>query len=394
MVVVKLPRAVTLWRVSASAVADGHPTPFWRQMAWPDTVAVANEAMLANRLVEEAVTAVEVVTVRRSPVALTKVRFVTVPEVARRFVVVTEMAVREVMVPFVETKVSIVPLVAVRSDTNKDEPVALVKVVFWRLVLPRTVRTPETVAEVLNVKSAVEVPPANWIAFVVVLPAFVTVWRFGVVPEGQLVPLAKHTAIPFTNIAVEVTVVAESVLAYKEEPVAFSKLNVAIVPEVEVRVVIEPFTDVSVLMEAMLEISESPVALVKPKLEANRLVLVVFVPVAFTQVMLVRSSGPESTRFSMVAVVAAKIVAVALVKRAAGAKRLLIVEEFEVRFVMSPVEALKFVTNKLTPVPETNVRLEMVPEVETRFVKVPVVAEIVVALKVVTPRVSMKAFVA
>lgn len=187
--------------------------PSAKQMAWPDTVAVANEALLANRFVLDAVTEVEVVTVRRSPVAFEKVRFVIVPEVASRFVVVTEMADKLVIVPWVETKVSIVPLEAVSKETNKEEPVALANVAFWREVLPSTVRTPLTVAEVLNVKSEVEVPPANWRALVVVLPAFVTVWRFGVVPVGQLVPLAKHTATPPTKIAEEVTVLADKVLA-------------------------------------------------------------------------------------------------------------------------------------------------------------------------------------
>jgi len=214
VVVVNDPRAVTDWRVSRPIVLEKLQfDPSAKQMAWPETVAVANEAEFAKRLVAVAVMAVEVPTFKRSPVALPKVRFVIVPLVAKRFVVVTEMADKEVIVPLVETKVSIVPLVAVTSETNKEEPVALPKVAFWRLVLPSTVRTPETVAEVLKTKSAVEVPPANCRAFVVVLPAFVTVWRFGVVPEGQLVPLARHTAIPPTNIAEEVTVVAERVEA-------------------------------------------------------------------------------------------------------------------------------------------------------------------------------------
>ena len=153
---------------------------------------------MAKRFEEEAVTAVEVVTLKRSPVAFPKVRFVMVPLVAKRLVVVTEVADKLVIVPFVETKVSIVPFEAVSKDTNKLDPVAFVKVVFWSELLPRTVSTPFTVALVLKVKSAVEVPPANWMAFVVVLPAFVTVWRFGVVPVGQLVPFARHTATPFT----------------------------------------------------------------------------------------------------------------------------------------------------------------------------------------------------
>jgi hypothetical protein len=138
---------------------------------------------------------------------------VTVVEAAKRLVVVTEIAESDVIVPLVDTSVSIVPLVAVRSETNKEAPVAFVNRTFWRLDWPLAVKIPLTVAEVLKTKSAVEVPPANWMARVVVLPAFVTVWRFGVVPVGQLVPEARHTAIPLTNIAVEDTVVAWIVLA-------------------------------------------------------------------------------------------------------------------------------------------------------------------------------------
>jgi hypothetical protein len=225
-------------------------------------VAEANEAKLANKLEELAVTAVEVVINARSPVAFPKVRLVIVPFVAKRFVVVTETAVTEVIVPFVETRFSIVPFEAVSKVTNKLAPVAFVKVVFWREDNPLAVKMPFTVALVLKTKSAVDVPPANWIAFVVVFPAFVTVWRFGVVPVGQLVPFARHTAIPPTKIAEEVTVEAESVAALSEEPVAFVKLKVAIVPEVETRFVIEPLIEVRVLIAAMFEVSELPVALV------------------------------------------------------------------------------------------------------------------------------------
>jgi len=83
------------------------------------------------------------------------------------------------------------------------------------------VKIPFTVALVLKTKFPVDVPPANWMAFVVVLPAFVTVWRLDVVPLGQLVPFARHTAMPFTNMAELETVLAERVFAYKLEPVAF-----------------------------------------------------------------------------------------------------------------------------------------------------------------------------
>ena len=160
-VVAKAPRLVTEARVSASVAALGQPTPFDKQMAWPETVAVAKLAILAWSVEAVALPAVSVP--------------VTVVEAARRFVVVTEIAESDVIVPLVETKVSIVPLLAVRSVTKRLEPVAFVKVVFWRLDWPLAVKTPLTVALVLKTKSAVDVPPANWMALVVVLPAFVTV---------------------------------------------------------------------------------------------------------------------------------------------------------------------------------------------------------------------------
>lgn len=66
--------------------------------------------------------------------------------------------------------------------------------------------------------------------------------------------MARHTAIPFTKIAVEVTVVADKVLAFSEAPVA------------------EP--NVRVLKEAVLAFKETPVAVVKPRLPVKRFVLV------------------------------------------------------------------------------------------------------------------------
>jgi hypothetical protein len=151
------------------------------------------------------------------------------------------------------------------------------------------------------------------------------------------------------------------------------------VPEVEVSVVIEPFTEVRVLMLAMFEVSESPVALVKPKVVAKRLVEVVLVPVAFTQVILVRLRGEPRTKFVMVAVVAVRLTIEEDVNVADGEKRFVIVEELLVKLLIDPVPALKFVTKRLVPVALANRKFVIVPEE---------------ALKVVTPSVSMKAFVA
>jgi len=55
-----------------------------------------------------------------------------------------------------------------------------------------TVRLPVTT------KSFVDVPPLNTMAFVVVFPAFVTVWKLAAVELGQLVPFKRQTDEPFT----------------------------------------------------------------------------------------------------------------------------------------------------------------------------------------------------
>ena len=73
MVVVKLPRAVTDWRVSESTVPLGQPTPFARQTATPETVAVENVPMFARIWVPVAVEN------ERSPV---EAKFVEVPLVS------------------------------------------------------------------------------------------------------------------------------------------------------------------------------------------------------------------------------------------------------------------------------------------------------------------------
>jgi hypothetical protein len=119
---------------------------------------------------------------------------------------------------------------------------------------------------------------------------------------------------------------------------------------------------------------------VKPKVVAKRFVEVVLVPVAFTQVILVRLRGEPRTKFVMVAVVAVRFTIVEDVNVAEGEKRFVIVEELlEVKLLIDPVPALKFVTKRLVPVALANRKFVIVPEE---------------ALKVVTPSVSMKALVA
>ena len=132
--------------------------------------------------------------------------------------------------------------------------VAFVAVRVWRAEVPRTVSVPVTVEEEVrlppsSMKVAVEVPPANWMAFVVVFPAFVTVCRFGVVPVGQFVPFARHTLNPFTSTAP----------AFKVVPDAVAKPS----QEVEVPFVNERFVNVPLVPNKLVVVTLVPVAMVK-----------------------------------------------------------------------------------------------------------------------------------
>jgi hypothetical protein len=168
------------------------------------------------------------------PVAVVKLKkLVDVPFVNERFVIVPFVEFNVVAVPFVVKKFvvvafeprelvkkieAIVPLATERlepvADTNESEvmdafvaplfvaklfvevtfvPVAFVNVTPWREALLPIVRVPTTARSDVIANAAVDVPPANWIAFVVVFPALVTVWKLGDVPDGQFVPLARQT---------------------------------------------------------------------------------------------------------------------------------------------------------------------------------------------------------
>lgn len=121
---------------------------------------VVPEAVVKAKVVMVAFVANKLVLVVFVPVALVQTR----PERVRGF-----ETVRLVKLPFVEKRLVEVTEVAV----------ALVKVRACRAEAPETERELETV------KPAVEVPPANWIALVVVFPALVTACRvlLAVVPR-------------------------------------------------------------------------------------------------------------------------------------------------------------------------------------------------------------------
>ncbi len=134
------------------------------------------------------------------------------------------------------------------------------------MLVPATAKVPVTEEE------AATKPPKNWAVVVVKLPRAVTDWRVSR-PEaaGQLVPFERQTEIPFTKIAVEVTVFAERVSAFSVDPVALVKLKLVMVPVVARR-------------------------LVEKRFAANKLVVVVLMPVALVNVTPARVETPVTLR--------------------------------------------------------------------------------------------------
>lgn len=67
----------------------------------------------------------------------------------------------------------------------------------------------------------------NWISLVVVFPALVTVWKLGVVPEGQFVPSKRHTAVLLIKVFDErrVEPVIARVVPVVFVPVALPQVN-------------------------------------------------------------------------------------------------------------------------------------------------------------------------
>jgi hypothetical protein len=133
-------------------------------------------------------------------------------EFAKRLVVVTEVEVTFARTAFQrreadpkESAASSVGMREVETPPSTARPVvvtlepwASVKEMDWKEEEPRTVRVEETDTVLPNTKAPVEVPPLKTIALVVVLPAFVTVWKSETVPDGQFVPSAKHGSFPLT----------------------------------------------------------------------------------------------------------------------------------------------------------------------------------------------------
>ena len=170
-------------------------------------------------------------------------------------------------------------------------------VTFARFAFQRFVFDPRAyVASVDGRKLFVDVPPLNWMAFVVVLPPFVTVWKSAETLDGQFVPFWRQTENPFTAIEEAKIDVPEAVLNPKyPDDVPFVKVRVGAV---------------SVVMFAVDPVKDW----------AYRLVEVVLVPVAFVQVNPLNADGvapvivsDETEMFVAVAFVAKKFVVVTVV---------------------------------------------------------------------------------
>ena len=262
-------------------------------------------------------------------------------------------------------------------------------------------------------------------AFVVVFPEFVTVWKFGDVPDGQLVPFAKQTFWPFT-----ISDEPDAVPNVNEEPKSEVAVAAVAVRLEDVRFVIVPL--VAKKLAPVADTKESEVTdpfvdvrFVIPPLVAKRFVEVVFVPVAFVQVIPDTARGAVSVRFAIVAFVAAKLVAnpfvvvafvevtfvktpvdgtvapivvplieppeiVAFDEMSVGAVRVLIVPERA--FTVVPLAVAKL--NDPVEVPLVKERFVMAPFVELRLVMVPFVVKKLVVVAFVPMEFVKRLFVA
>ena len=195
---------------------------------------------------------------------------------------------------FVEFRLETVPVDAVSVPTFAvvDETYCterLVPVAFWKLSpvnqpIQRSAAEPrERMPSADGRNEPVEVPPANWSALVVVFPVFVTVCRFGVVPEGQFVPFERHGATPLMRICVvETEPMAANVTARFVDVTLFRFALVALT------VVPEAVPKPKSVAYRLPDVAETNVAKFAPRFEAYRFVLVVFVPVALVQTMFVK----------------------------------------------------------------------------------------------------------
>jgi hypothetical protein len=141
-----------------------------------------------------------------------------------------------------------------------DEVKRDVEVTPTNVVFPVTFNAPATVSVPVTLEEAATNPPKNCAVVVVNDPRAVTDCNVSRPTAAQFVPFARQTAMPPTKRLVVVTVVADSVPAFNELPVALPKVKVPIDP--------------------MFELIELPVAEVKVRRPvAARLVAVVFASV-------------------------------------------------------------------------------------------------------------------
>jgi hypothetical protein len=211
VVVVKLPRAVTDWRVSRPTAAQF--VPFARQTAMPPTKRLVVVTVVAERVpaFNELPVAFPNVSVPiepmfeliELPVAEVKVR----RPVAARFVAVVFASVEEPVTtsvpPFNEPMVAklmfaLVPEAVVNpsDEVKRDVDVTPTKVVF-----PVTFNVPATFSVPVTLEDAATKPPKNCAVVVVNDPRAVTDWRVSKKLDEQFVPFARQTDWPLTMMA-------------------------------------------------------------------------------------------------------------------------------------------------------------------------------------------------
>jgi hypothetical protein len=183
---------VTFVKIAAPGVVRPMDTPFKVPPAIVTLLELKFEIvpLVAKRFVE-------VVLV---PVALVHVSDAGLNDETNRFVKTPSVAERRLPVAFVNPSVVTVEDPAEKLPPNDSEvPVAFVNVNACKALNPAIVSVPVTLKLFVIANAPVDVPPANWIVFVVEFPALVTLWKFPVVEPGQFTPFERQTDWPWTN---------------------------------------------------------------------------------------------------------------------------------------------------------------------------------------------------
>ena len=232
-----------------------------------------------------------------------------------------------------------VPLVKPKVVAVTEAPVTVVKLAFEANRFVLVVFVPLALVQLMVFKLSglvtVNVPIVALVAAKFVVVALVDVTFVKTPVDGVMLPIAVLLIEPPLIVAF----VEEKLGEVKLAKLPFSALTV--VPEAVVnpnQVPVAPLNvklSISPLMISVLVM----VALVIVPFTANKFVLVVLVPVAFVQIILVKEEGVEPVMATLVNVA---LVAVKLVATLFAANMLVVVTEVEVTLVKTPVDGVVF----------------------------------------------------